>query len=160
MYISTTSVPGVGFAQLFLLVWYLTGHKLKTCRCCLISLLYMMVKPIQMLPVTLIPPAYTTSQLLWWRYLCVFLVLGKHGHGRVICLLLIKRRPASSSSHLRCCWRATHISWEAVVTFSVGWHLVLSIVLDIWLDICFVIFCIYNPSLTFGSILCDFWFHG
>jgi hypothetical protein len=45
----------------------------------------MMAKPIQMLAVALVP-----------QYLCVFLVLGKLGRGRVIRLPLIERRPNCS----------------------------------------------------------------
>ncbi len=40
---------------------------------------------------------------------CGFLALGKLGHGRVILPPLIGMRPAWSSSHLRCCQKATHI---------------------------------------------------
>ncbi len=36
---------------------------------------------------------------------------------------LVERRPALFSSHLRCHQRATHISWEAAVSSSVGRHL-------------------------------------
>ncbi len=38
--ISTDNVSGVGFAQLFFSVWYITGHKVNTCRFCLFSLYY------------------------------------------------------------------------------------------------------------------------
>ncbi len=44
----------------------------------------MKAKPIQMLAVALVPPVYTTSQLLWWEYLCVFLVPGKLARGMVL----------------------------------------------------------------------------
>ncbi len=41
----------------------------------------MIVVPIQMHVVALVPPVYIVAQFLWWGHPCVFLVLGKLGHG-------------------------------------------------------------------------------
>ncbi len=59
-------------------------------------------KPILNSDVAQVPPVCTVSQLLLWGHLCVFLVLGKLGHDMVKHLLSVERRPAWSSSHLKC----------------------------------------------------------
>ncbi len=82
-----------------------------------------MAKPIQMQAASLIPPVCTISPPLFWWCLYGFLVLGLLGHGRVILPPLIGMRLAWSSSHLRCCQRATLISWVAAVTSFADCHL-------------------------------------
>ena len=82
----------------------------------------MMAKHTQTLAASLVPPVYIVSLFLWWGLLYVFLVPGMIGCGMVLNFPLIERRPALSSSHLKCRQKATHISWGAAVTYFVDWR--------------------------------------
>ncbi len=53
---------------------------------------------------------------------CVFLTLGRLGHG-VLFTPFIERRPAYFSSHLRCRQKTTHIKWRSCSNFCDGLHL-------------------------------------
>ncbi len=100
-----------------------------------------MAKPIHMQAASLIPPVHIISSPLWWWCLCGVLELGKLSHGRVILPPLIGTRLAWSSSHLRCCQRASHISWGAAVASFADqcldacnclWHLTEDLLSYIW----------------------------
>ncbi len=116
----------------------------------------MMAMPIKMLAVALIPPVYIIFPPLWWWCLYVFLVLGKLSLDKVIRLCSIGRRPALSSNHLRCCWRAAHISCKAAVAFfcwSVLWCLQFSLMIDWGSDLLYFVSRIRVAHLVVSCVL-------